>query len=728
MTEWKSRSLPSNFEILSLSNVPVGPSCLRSNSKKTYISRNVSFPDDESQIVTGVLETLHPWESMENVTVELLTAKYKQSCERHNTNPLYSVLNQIKAINTNLERNECLDLKGVLLTNVDWESLEEIFKRVQFKTINVEATGLNDDTAIALFDMLDFYESAICLNISSNNDIGTRGWQACARTLKKSKCLEELEARNTILNESNMTSLGRSLKFGSQLCVLKLENCNLADRPLTSLVSLIKLNNTLKELYLGENYLNENDAKQLSILLKCNTTLQLLDLSNNNIQNKGFKLLCDSIVNQNSPLTILIVWNNNLNHECSECLSNLMGSETKLEMLNVGFNCLLDTTASAIQIPLKNNKNLIRLGLQSTQITCEGVKHLAGALEANTSLQRLDLRDNNIEVEGLRNLKESISKNFRITRLDLDPLPRNKYAADTTKEYTNLTEQIKQMCEENEKKHSSKQIDDNLLDQIADESNVTRAIKIPNVDSRKISLTCESLMMQYTSLKNPNYLGSDDYLPMLRGSSGRLRSPAPSPIHSPIASSPMCSPSIASTRNRFHVSKVSEQKQKECRFKVTKLNNLNDKAPTASNESLSDDSFGPTNLELTVDSLDLCKHKNDTKKEDQRTRKVSWVMGSRPLLTSLQNITTSLDQATSSGVDKLLSLFSPFSSADKSSASIDTVESNDSVFESDPESKKPVTLDQATWPPVFGSLKKTTSICRPLSDKGRRSLSDLRTF
>lgn len=235
-------------------------------------------------------------------------------------------------------------------------------------------------------------------------------------------------------------------------------------------------------------------------------------------------------------------------------------------------------------------------------------------------------------------------------------------------------------------------------------------------------------MMQYTSHKNPNFLGSDDYLPMLRGSGGRLRSPAPSPIHSPIASSPVCSPSITSTRNRFHVSKVSEQKQKESRFKVTKLHSLNDKAPTASNESLSDDSFGATNLEHTVDSLDLCKHKNETKKEDQRTRKVSWVMGSKPLLTSLQSITSSLDQATSTGVDKLLSLFSPFSSGDKSSTSIDTVESNDSVFEPDPESKKPVTLDQATWPPVFGSLKKTTSICRPLSDKGRRSLSDLRTF
>lgn len=103
--------------------------------------------------------------------------------------------------------------------------------------------------------MIDFYESAVCLNISSNNDIGLRGWQACGRTLKKvvgnyylklcgfglkmwfflqSKCLEELEAKNTILSESSMLTLGRSLKF-SQLCILKLENCNLSDRTLTSL-------------------------------------------------------------------------------------------------------------------------------------------------------------------------------------------------------------------------------------------------------------------------------------------------------------------------------------------------------------------------------------------------------------------------------------------------------------------------------------------------------------
>lgn len=56
-------------------------------------------------------------------------------------------------------------------------------------------------------------------------------------------------------------------------------------------------------------------------------------------------------------------------------------------MLNVGYNCLLDTTANTMQIPLQNNKNLLRIGLQSTQITCKGANTLAKALATNTTLQ-----------------------------------------------------------------------------------------------------------------------------------------------------------------------------------------------------------------------------------------------------------------------------------------------------------------------------------------------------
>lgn len=39
--------------------------------------------------------------------------------------------------------------------------------------------------ASALFDMIEYYESATHLNISFNKHIGTRGWQAAAHMMRK---------------------------------------------------------------------------------------------------------------------------------------------------------------------------------------------------------------------------------------------------------------------------------------------------------------------------------------------------------------------------------------------------------------------------------------------------------------------------------------------------------------------------------------------------------------
>jgi hypothetical protein len=39
--------------------------------------------------------------------------------------------------------------------------------------------------AVVMFDMIEYYEAATHLNISSNNEIMVRGWQACQRMLKK---------------------------------------------------------------------------------------------------------------------------------------------------------------------------------------------------------------------------------------------------------------------------------------------------------------------------------------------------------------------------------------------------------------------------------------------------------------------------------------------------------------------------------------------------------------
>lgn len=40
-------------------------------------------------------------------------------------------------------------------------------------------------SSVILFDMMEYYESAKHLNISSNPEIGARGWQACSHMIKK---------------------------------------------------------------------------------------------------------------------------------------------------------------------------------------------------------------------------------------------------------------------------------------------------------------------------------------------------------------------------------------------------------------------------------------------------------------------------------------------------------------------------------------------------------------
>lgn len=46
-------------------------------------------------------------------------------------------------------------------------------------------SAFDSQGASALFDMIEYYESATHLNISFNKHIGTRGWQAAAHMMRK---------------------------------------------------------------------------------------------------------------------------------------------------------------------------------------------------------------------------------------------------------------------------------------------------------------------------------------------------------------------------------------------------------------------------------------------------------------------------------------------------------------------------------------------------------------
>jgi len=106
---------------------------------------------------------------------------------------------------------------------------------------------------------------------------------------------------------------------------------------------------------------------------------------------------------------------------------------------------LTDETLSIVNESLKQNRVLLQLGMQSTELTCDGIITLAEIMETNQVLQvkfslmllmlrcvlyhifllqRIDLRDNTIQMRGMHALVNVMKKNKTITQIDLDDKPR----------------------------------------------------------------------------------------------------------------------------------------------------------------------------------------------------------------------------------------------------------------------------------------------------------------
>lgn len=554
--------------------VPSASTTGRKALRSACRGRRVSFPEDETHLISSYLEPVNPWQQMGGTTVEEITTAYRTSCERHRTQPLPGVLQQIKALPLVLGgRVECLSLRAQRLDSSQCECLEEIFRRVQFKILDLEGCCLDDDTAIPLFDMIEFYDSVTQLNISCNDKIGFRGWQACSKMLKRTPSVEYLDARSTNLNETNMPILSRALRLGSRLHTLHLESCNLTGRPLIILTAALRQNETLTELYLADNRLGVNDCIQLSNLVRANSTLHLLDLRNNNVQDAGCNHVCEGITEQQKHqlqqqgeeggeksrcrgLRSLVLWNNHLTPQSAPHLANMLATTRALETLNLGRNNLTSEGILRLKESLLRNRALLRLGLQAARIADEGAVALAEYTADNRVIQHVDLRDNPIHVAGLLALAHSLRLNSTVIQMDIDSDCRSEPSAELMEQHAALQKEIKEICQRNLTQSHLK-----AASQAKTESSEDMNSKAPKKEDlqggviRKISLTCETTVAASQEFSSSEVVTREE-------EKQKYISPAPSPIPSPCPSpcpSPSPSPVPSPLRNnRFRVFKVAE--------------------------------------------------------------------------------------------------------------------------------------------------------------------------
>uniref|UniRef100_A0A673XIE2 Protein phosphatase 1 regulatory subunit 37 n=1 Tax=Salmo trutta TaxID=8032 RepID=A0A673XIE2_SALTR len=447
--------------------------------------KRVTFPSDED-IVSGAVEPKDPWRHAQNVTVDEILSAYRQACVKLNCKPIPKVLKQMQELKDLTHRNECLDLKGEKLDYKACESLEEVFKRVQFKVVDLEQTSLDEDGASALFDMIEYYESATHLNISFNKHIGTRGWQAAAHMMRKTSSLQYLDARNTPLLDHSAPFVARALRISGSLAVLHLENAGLSGRPLMLLATALKMNMNLRELYLADNKLNGlQDSAQLGNLLKFNCNIQILDLRNNHILDSGLAYVCEGLKEQRKGLVTLVLWNNQLTHNGMGYLAAALPCTQSLETLNLGHNSVGNEGVHKLKDGLIANRSVLRLGLASTKLSCEGAVAVAEFIAESPRLLRLDLRENEIKTGGLMALSLALKVNNSLLRLDLDREPKKETVKSFIDTQRSLLAEIQNGCKRNfilakEKEETEQQMHSASMAEIATED---RTVEEDGADS-----------------------------------------------------------------------------------------------------------------------------------------------------------------------------------------------------------------------------------------------------
>jgi protein phosphatase 1 regulatory subunit 37 len=488
-----------------LNTILVVPSANREQTPRKR--KTVRFPDDEKIIKDYSEPPKHGWIPGLHSTSDLLEA-YLKSCQSHKTKTLAKLIPQLKALQdlecSNGEKVNVLNLKSERFDSKQMEALEEIFKRLSFKTIDFENAQFDDeDTGAILFDILDYYDTCERLILANVRSLGMFGWQSLSKYIRKSLCLELIDLRGQVFTELiYFTYIARSFRLSTSLRIIHLENSNIQGRLLLMLAASVKENKVITEIYLSDNKLQPSDGQTICNILRENKHLELLDLRNNNLQDMGLSHICSGLSGSKDGLKILNVSNNNVTANSVCYLAKALIHNRSLTCLNLSQNALANEALYELKEALIVNNQINTLILTRTKITDEGAIALAEYLAETQSLKRLDLRENEIRLGGLMALASSLKINRTVNRIDLDREPKKENNfKDSIETSRRLLQDINEFCMRNKREEAEREAEEREEEKRMDEKR--RKVELDN--EQKLNELLEELKDKVEEYINESY-------------------------------------------------------------------------------------------------------------------------------------------------------------------------------------------------------------------------------
>jgi protein phosphatase 1 regulatory subunit 37 len=176
-------------------------------------TRRVHFPTDDSQLRI-ISYAPEPLSNQPLVSLGMILQRYRAACLRLQLLPLNILLDQLSTMDDGrksfYDRLDCLKIVNEKIDLKHIDAIEEILSRCRFHTLDFESSSIDDTALTQLFDVIEYYESCTHINLSNNRSIGTQGYQALTKYLRKTSSLERLDMNSMRFDDDNVLSFLRT--------------------------------------------------------------------------------------------------------------------------------------------------------------------------------------------------------------------------------------------------------------------------------------------------------------------------------------------------------------------------------------------------------------------------------------------------------------------------------------------------------------------------------------
>ena len=347
-------------------------------------------------------------------TISVISTFYSfQLLELSNNHLSYNGIIELASVNV-----QKLDISHNNISDYEARAISECLKRNNIICeLDVSSNTLNNEGIIAIFEAISVNTTLHKINIADNN-IPDNGTEAISSCLISNKTLLELDISKNLISKKGVMRI--------------VEACT--------------INRTLHKLVCTHNNLSKSGLAAINEYIRKENAVQIFDASWNSIGNKGNQLAIKIKFTQNLiDNTCEEVWllseisyksnshKDQLIHSCLKddfTLGNLAVSRVYLldiiinsvllgvlESLDISCNNISDEGIKKVAIAIQINTTLQELNISMNKITDEGAKRLAETIQVNTTLQELNISKNWISKEGVMRIVEACTINRTLHKL-----------------------------------------------------------------------------------------------------------------------------------------------------------------------------------------------------------------------------------------------------------------------------------------------------------------------